>query len=488
MADHTSAVRDLAKNLSGYVCEPGSPEYAKVVAIDNGRTRTGPAYVIRANAYNDVALALAFAEKTELPLTVRGGGHSAAGYCLNRGGIVLDLGLMKTMKLEDGHKLRVQMGATWSDVYRYVANSGTKLIPVGGGCLTVGLPGFLLGGGYSFVSRSYGLGSDNVTEIKLVDGTGKLRTLTAGATESLDKDLFWACRGGGGGNFGVAVEMTLQLQQPPTATVLGGQLSFPLERATDVIAAYDRWASTVPDAMAAYGYVGYEIDPAEPTRKIPTFRITPVFNGKFDTGIDCLLAMLELGPITTRLDAMPLPAWESAYGRSTLVRDRLAYIRSGTIGDDTKGWTPDMIGAVVEHTRSAPSKDSFVVWTHGRGKVNAQNLKGHGPYPHRDKRYIFELKAIWNDPADTRANVEWAYDYGEALSTHFNGAYVNYIDPLQKDWATAYYGTNLARLKGIKNSADPKTLFHFQQSVDSTYKPDLASRPLDLSPLNRTIC
>jgi FAD/FMN-containing dehydrogenase len=485
MVDFSSAVNALARRLSGYVCEPGSAEYDKVVAIDNGRTRTPPALVIRANAVADVRQAILFARDTELPMTVRGGGHSAAGYCLNRGGIVLDLGLMKGMRLDrDKKQLTVQMGATWSDVYGYVARDAAGLIPVGGGCLTVGLPGFLQGGGYSFVSRSYGLGSDNVTRIELVDASGTLRTLTADAADPLDKDLFWACRGGGGGNFGVAVEMTLQLHKPAATTVLGGQLSFPLKRAEEVIPAYDTWAAALPDPMAAYGYVGNDPDPAEPTRKIPTLRITPVYNGNYADGIELLRPMLKLGPFGVQLHSVTLPALEMAIGRSTLIRDRQAYMRSGMIGET--GWTTEMIKAVQERMDCAPSPDSFVVWTHGRGKVLKPDCTDLGPYPHRDKQYVFELKAIWNDPADTRRNVEWAYDYGEALSSQFHGAYVNYIDPLQRDWAKAYYGDSLEPLRRIKKAVDPDRFFRFQQSVDSDFEPDVAHRPLDLSPLNRT--
>lgn len=484
MVDFHAAVDDLARQLSGYVCEPGSTEYARVIAIDNGRTRTPPALVIRADSTDDVRRAIRFAQETELPMTVRGGGHSAAGYCLNRGGIVLDLGLMKDIRFDrDAKRLTVQMGATWSDVYGYVARDAAPLIPVGGGCLTVGLPGFLQGGGYSFVSRSYGLGSDNVTRIKLVDAAGTLHTLTADAHDQLDRDLFWACRGGGGGNFGVAVEMTLQLRAPAAKTVLGGQLSFPLERAEEVIAAYDAWAKKLPDAMAAYGFVGREPDPAERTRLIDSFRITPVFNGAYADGVDQLQPMLRLDPFDVRLYSMPLPTLESSIGRSTLVGDRLAYIRSGMIGD--RGWKPDMIRAVRDAMGTAPSRYSFVVWTHGLGKVLHPDCTDLGPYPHRDKRYVFELKSIWTDPAQTRANVEWAYDFGEALSSEFHGAYVNYIDPLQKGWASAYYGDNLDRLRKVKRQADPTGFFGFQQSVDSTFEPDV-SPPLDLSPLNRT--
>ncbi len=268
--------------------------------------------------------------------------------------------------------------------------------------------------------------------------------------------------------------------------MLGGQLAFSLERAEEVIAAYDAWAKKLPAAMAAYGYVGHVIDPAEPTRKIPSFRITPIYNGDYAQGAELLQPMLKLNPFGVQLYSMPLPKLEMDMGRTTLVDDRLAYIRSGMIGGES-GWTPAMIKAVQKAMATTPSKDSFVVWTHGRGKVNDPALTGQGPYPHRDKRYIFELKTIWDDPDDTRANVEWAFDFGESLKDDFHGAYVNYIDPLQKEWAKAYYGEpNLTELRRIKKQADPGGFFKFQQSVDSPFEPDL-TRPLDLSPLNRTI-
>lgn len=487
MTAFRTAVDALTRRLSGYVCEPGTAEYGQVLAIDNGRTRTPPALVVRANSTEDVRQAILFARDQKLPMTVRGGGHSAAGYCLNRGGIVLDLGLMKAMSLDrETMRLTVQMGARWEDVYAFVDRDARPLIPIGGGCLTVGLPGFLQGGGYSFVSRSYGLGSDNVTRITLVTADGELHTLTADADDKTDQDLFWACRGGGGGNFGVAVEMTLQLHEPAAGTVLGGSLSFPLERAEEVVGAYDAWAKDLPDAFAAYGYVGNDPDPTEPTRRIPTFRITPVYNGAYADGVEHLRPMLALGPYDVRLYSVSLPLLEMAIGRSTLVGDRLGYIRSGVIPQS--GWTADMIRDVRDAMAASPSQDSFIVWTHGRGKVADPALADQGPYPHRDKLYVFELKSIWDDAADTRANVEWAFDVGERLKDDFRGAYVNYIDPLQENWATAYYGDNLARLRQIKKAVDPEpAFFRFQQSVDSPFEPDVGTRPLDLSPLNRTL-
>jgi FAD/FMN-containing dehydrogenase len=483
--NHHHAVNELSRRLSGYICEPGSPGYTRALDLDNGRARLPAAYVVRARSAADIVLTIAFAQRTDLPMTVCGGGHSAAGYCLSRGGVVLDLSLMKAMRLDDRKRLlHVEMGATWRDVYRFLAESNTGLIPIGGGCLTVGLPGFLLGGGYSFLSRSYGLGSDNVTSIDLLTADGRHHTLTADVTDPLDRDLFWACRGGGGGNFGVATAMTLRLHKPAAPTLLGGQLSYPLERAHEVIGAYNEWIETLPDAMAVYGYVGMDPDPAEPTRKIPAFRITPVYNGPYAQGADLLAPMLRLKPLEARLYDMTLPTWESTMGNSTLVRDRLAYIRSGVLPPG--GLSPDVVSAITDAMADSPSPDSFVVWTHGGGKVAHPDGTSPGPYPHRSSRYVFELKSIWSGEAGTRANVEWAYDLGEALRPALGGAYLNYIDPLLSDWAHAYYGASLERLREIKKKADPEGFFSFQQSVDSTFEPN-AARPLDLSPLNRTI-
>src|SRR5471030_2052718 len=137
-----------------------------------------------------------------LRLTVKGGGHSATGYSLNAGGMVIDMSLLKAISLDLEHKvLTVQMGLRWSEVYTYLQDTGTGLIPIGGGCSSVGLAGFIQGGGYSFVSRSYGMSADNVRSATLVLADGSVRTVGIDSSGE-DGELFWALRGGGGGNWG----------------------------------------------------------------------------------------------------------------------------------------------------------------------------------------------------------------------------------------------------------------------------------------------
>ncbi|MGA2836601.1 MAG: FAD-binding oxidoreductase [Acidimicrobiales bacterium] len=478
-----SDVARLQAALSGSVLESTDPGFETALTIDNGRVALVPAYVVLPRSAGDVALALRFARDRDLPLTVKSGGHSAAGYCLNRGGVVLDLSLMKEIELDrDARTVRVQLGARWEDVYGFLVDSGTGLIPVGGGCLTVGLGGFLLGGGYSFVSRSYGLGCDNVISIDLVTPDGVLHHLHEGATSPEDRDLWWACRGGGGGNFGVAVAVELAVHRPAAPSMLVGEVSYPLASAHDVIGTYNEWVQTVPAELAVYGYLGDVPDPVETGRKRKAFRITAVYNGAYGDGVDLLGPMLRLPPISSEFYALPLPLFEDKIGTSTLVGDRQGYIRSGII--PVGAMTPPVVDIYRHFIDDAPSPDSFVVWTHGGGAIST--VAGDATaYPHRAPGFIYELKAIWTDAVDTRTNVEWAYGFGEALRPHFSGAYANYIDPLLTDWPEMYYGDNYERLVRIKRAVDPGGLFDFQQGIGSTFRPGRAE-PLDLSPLNRT--
>jgi FAD/FMN-containing dehydrogenase len=478
------SVAGLQASLSGAVLEPGSAGYAAALEIDNGRVSLAPATVVQPRSATDVALAIRFAREHGLSLTVKCGGHSAAGYCLNQGGVVLDLSLLKEMRLDrDSRTLRVQLGARWQDVYGHLLASGTGLIPVGGGCLTVGLGGFLQGGGYSFASRSYGMGCDNMLALDLVTPDGTLHHLHEGAESEEDRDLWWACRGGGGGNFGVAVGAELRVHQPNTPTMLVGEVVYPLAAGQDVIGAYNDWAPTLPDQMAAYGFLGRLPDPAEPGRQVTAFRVTVVHNGDHAEGMELLAPMLRPGFVQADLYDMALPVWEDQIGTSTLVGDRQGYIRSGIV--PFGGMTPDVVDIYQRFMADAPSPDSFVVWTHGGGVISRVPADATA-YVHREPGFIYELKAIWTKPQDTRRNVEWAYHFGEALRPHFSGAYANYIDPLLTDWPQMYYGDNYERLQKVKQAADPDGVLGFQQGIGSTFRPS-AEEPLDLSPLNRTV-
>ncbi len=473
----------LQRRLSGLILLPGESAYQSAVAIDNGRVQLRPRFIVQANSTQDVVLTLQFAQQHGLRLTTKGGGHSAAGYSLNAGGIVLDLSLMTRIQLDiDKRVVKVQMGARWHDVYVYLINTNTGLIPIGGGCPTVGIPGFMQGGGYSFVSRSYGLSVDNLLAITLVTVDGKVRRLSADAADAGDRDLFWACRGGGGGNWGVAVEMEICVHYPNTEKMLTGGIRFAPERAHEVLSFYNEWVESLPNEMAVYGIWGQSPDPSNPSAQIQTFGFTAIYNGDFQEGAKLLQPLLELGPLTVSLNQITLPEFELINGATTLVGNRSAYIRAGMMPPGA--FKPEAIEVFERFMASAPSKDSFIVWTHAGGHIE-EIPDSSTAFAHRSARFVPELKAIWTNPQDARANIEWAHAFFEALQPFFSGAYVNYIDPLLGSWAQRYYLDHYPRLLQIKQQCDPNNFLAFQQGVGSLFEPDL-SQPLDLAPLNRT--
>jgi FAD/FMN-containing dehydrogenase len=481
-----TAIQELVRELSGYVLQPGDSEYEESIRIDNGRIQFRPRLIIFPAVIEDVKLGLKFAITTNLPFSIKGGGHSAAGYCLNEGGVVIAMKNLNRITFDQTKEtVTAEMGVIWYDVYKFMQATNTGLIPVGGGCPTVAPPGFMLGGGYSFVSRSYGMSIDNLESLKIVTPDGELRHIGVNSTAEEDKDLFWACCGGGGGNFGIVVEMEMRVRTPLSKKMLVGQIRYPLEMAEDVLGYYNDWVEKVPDAMAVYGFMGNQKDLIDKKTNVKVLGLTPVFNGDGAEGIDWLQDLLKLKPINADLFNMTLPDWEFYNGYTTRVAGRSSYIRSTVL--PKKGMNNDVAKVIIESMSKAPSADSFAVWTHAGGAI--ENVPADATaYVHRDSRFVPEIKAIWDldKPADTLKNVEWAYEFFERLSDAGNstGAYVNYIDPLQHDWSEQYYGSNYKRLLEIKKKVDPNNFFNFQQSVGSPFNP--TKELTDISPINRT--
>jgi hypothetical protein len=375
------------------------------------------------------------------------------------------------------------MGARWIQVYDYLQQQKSKYAVIGGGCGTVGLGGYLLGGGYSFVSRSYGLASDNVEQIEVVTSDG-IHSLHRGMSDPKEEELRWALLGGGGGNFGVVTKVELKLHQTPTPRLMMGQIAFPFERLSEMLDFYNEWIVTLPDQMAVYGMLRRFPDPRNGGLLTLELHLNPIFNGSFSEGVALLQPLMKRHPKSVELYAMTLPEWENYVGNGTSINGRSAYIRSAVLGRGSL--TGDVAHILGKGMETAPSKDSFVVWTHTGGKIRALD-NDESCFAHRDGEFAFELKAIWDalSPQEARPNVEWAVEFFDALGKHSQGSYLNYIDPLLEDWQTKYYGSHYQRLVKIKDSWDPMKQFNFQQAIGSQFSPNRRI-PLDLSPLLRT--
>ena len=484
--DEVRAVqRDLARSMEGPIIDIGDCGYRNTVGIDNGRVTHEPYLVAIPSSTDDVVKVTKYCHDHKIRLTTKSGGHSAAGYSLNSDGIVLDMVRLNTISsINGGTGLTAGMGTRWIQLYRYLQQIQSDRIAVGGGCSGVGLGGFLLGGGYSFISRSYGLGADNVKRMEFVTVNGDVHNLHNKLTNKDELDLLWALRGAGGGNFGIVTEVDLDIHKTPAANMMMGQLTFPFYRIKKILKFYNNWVLTLPNEMAVYGMLRKFPDQRRGGESILSLRLLPIYNGKISDGMKLLKPLINLLPTNIEFYAMTLPEWENFIGNGTLINGRSAYIRSAIM--PAKSLTTDVAEICMKYMGRLPSNDSYIVWTHTGGKIKDID-RNSSCFAHRDAEFVFELKSIWDSsaPQDTRSNVEWAVNFFDELETHAQGAYINYIDPLLLDWQTKYYRETYKRLLDIKAHWDPKGQFDFQQGIGSGFTASRVS-PLDLSPLTRT--
>ncbi|MGA8030168.1 MAG: FAD-binding protein, partial [Bryobacteraceae bacterium] len=439
---------------------------------------------------------VAYCHDHNVPLTIKAGGHSAAGYCLNGEGVVLDLDDMNAIAFKGDSQLSVGAGTRWINAYDFLRDRQSPLTVIGGGCAGVGVAGFVLGGGYSFISRSYGLGCDNVTGLQFVSTTGEVYELDDKLFDQKNKsagngtELYRALRGSGGGNFGIVTRIDLQLKKTHVPRPTMGQVDFPFYRIDELLAFYNDWVLRLPKEMAVYGIMRSFPDPRFGGKPALMLRFTPVFNGELTDAVDLLEPLLKLGPSDIELYTMSLPEWEDFVGTSTQVRGHSAYIRSLVLGPGTL--TQDVAEICKFYLGRAPSTDSYIVWTHTGGKIS-ENNSTNSSFAHRGGVFTFELKSEWDSsqPLQARPNIEWAVDFFDALGEHAQGAYINYIDPLLVDWQKKYYRNEYDRLLGVQNQWNKDRWLGFQQSIGSGYqtapRKQPRTKPVDLSPLTRTI-
>jgi FAD/FMN-containing dehydrogenase len=207
-----AAIRKLASQISGHVITPESPDYESMRLVFNRAFDLRPALIVRCSEASDVARALDFGQSYNLPLAVRGGGHSRAGFSLCDGGVVIDLSGMNRVEVDAGKKIaRAEAWALVRDLDQATQRFG--LATTSGGCPTVGIAGLTLGGGEGLLMQKYGAACDNLVSAKLVTIDGR----QVEASETSHPDLFWAIRGGGG-NFGVVTALEYRLH--PVGEVL----------------------------------------------------------------------------------------------------------------------------------------------------------------------------------------------------------------------------------------------------------------------------
>jgi FAD/FMN-containing dehydrogenase len=465
----------LAKDLSGPLVRPGEASYSVDKRLFDPRFDSiNPAGIAYCRSPHDVATCLAFVRKYRIPVAARSGGHSYAGWSSTTG-LIVDVTRMAGVSVSGG-SATIGAGTRLIDLYSGLAAHG-RTIP-GGSCPTVGIAGLTLGGGVGVVARAYGLTCDNLQSLEIVTADGQVRTCDS----RRNSDLYWACRGGGGGNFGVVTSFTFGTH--PVGDIVLFFLYWPWSQAEQVISAWQSWAPYGPDQLWSNMHLA-----AAPGGGTPTLEVGGTYIGSVGEAyaeLEKLYAKTgtpssHFLESTSWLDAMMLEAGcsgltvQECHLPTQAPGGRLSrapqYAKSDIF---TKPLSSHGIGTLLNGVEAlrrvsgAPGGVGGIAFDSLGGAVNRVSPSATA-YVHRDGLFQAQYTTDWNAGAPSGGvdrQHTWQRQFWQSMRPYASGqAYQNYIDPDLSNWRQAYYGANYTRLAQIKAAHDPGNIFTFPQSL-----------------------
>ncbi len=453
------ALQGLATRLQGVLLLPGDPDFEAARIVWNGAANRHPALIVQCVNAGDVIAAITFAREHDLPVSVRSGGHSMAGYGTNDGGMVIDLSHMKALTIDPTRLIaRIEPGLTWGEVAHALQAHGLAL--TSGDTASVGVGGLLLGGGIGWMARKHGLTIDHLRAVELVTADGQL--LRASANEHAE--LFWGLRGGGG-NFGVATAFEVDLH--PGGIVLGGAVFYDAAEAEGILRVYTRYAITAPDELTTMVlFMAAPPAPFIPPEKqgMPVVAIAVCYTGDLAEGERVVAPLRTLGTrIADVIAPMPYPAMFALAEEATIrgLQHDMRSLFLQTLNDN-------VLHRLVEETAAIMSPGTLVqlrILGGAMGRVAANATA----FAHRNKQALVLIANSGpgsTDAADRHARTERVW---RALRPYADGVYVNFLaEEGEQRVHEAYPPATYARLVALKNRYDPTNLFHLNQNIKPT--------------------
>ena len=451
-----ATLAELAQSVRGQLLGPQAEGYDDARSIWNAAHDRRPALILRATGVADVIKAVQFARSENLPLAIRGGGHSIPGFSTVDDGLVLDLSAMKGVRVDPERKRVVaQAGNLWQDLDHETQAFG--LAVTGGLVSSTGIAGFTLGGGIGWLVRRAGLTSDNLVSADVVTADG--RFLRASADDH--PDLLWALRGGGG-NFGVVTSFEYALHEVGP-TVFAGAVFYPGEHAAAILDGYRKMCATGPDALSTV--VNLTTAPPVPflpesVHGKPVVALLGMWSGPLADGDRHTRGFRELAPVIADLfGPMPYVAMQSLID-PLYPRGLHNYFR--------EAFLPSLDGASVESIlrsyHTAPNPLSELHIHHLGGAVSRMPSDGTA-FAIRDAEFILNVVARTPDADGYGTVVDWARTATDRAGTD-GATYVNFTGEASVDRVRASYPPETYdRLVAVKDRYDPTNLFRLNQNI-----------------------
>ena len=451
------AWRELGRQLQGTLLRPGQTGFANLALPNNLRYRNiKPGGIALCHDAADIAACLRWARRHGVPMATRGGGHSYAGYSCTEG-LMINLMPINTAQFDPTART-VTIGGGIRNGAIYAALGAVDRSITHGRCADVGAGGFLLGGGIGFDMRHNGIACDKLIRTELVLADGEIVTATA----NQNADLFWACRGGAGGNFGINTSFTLD--------------TFPVDRSVEFQIGW----SNASDEFLSVLFLNFENAPDTLGSKISLSPGLPLPGQPVPINVGVIGQFLgsveDFDKILAPINAIARP--------SNRVVQEVAYWSGSSYLSDEGGpayyqersrfingpMTPAIIAAVRDWLPRWPNAQ-------GAGSIKFFQTGGAtqalGPtetaFVHRNSKWLASIEIDWT-PGQSPASRDRAHRwqnrfYDDITPLCAGGAFQNFSDPTLKNWAYAYYGENLPRLRAIKTAVDPHNLFRYRQSI-----------------------
>ncbi|MFP5282968.1 MAG: FAD-binding oxidoreductase [Actinomycetes bacterium] len=444
----------------GHLLRPEDPGYDAQRRIWNGSVDRRPALIARCSGVADVLAALRMGRAAGLPVAVRSGGHSFPGLSVADDALVIDLSLMKGVRVDpDTHTARVQAGVLLGELDQETQAFG---LAVPSGIVThTGVAGLTLGGGIGWVMRKHGLSIDALLSVDLVTAGGEF----VHASPEENPDLFWGVRGGGG-NFGIVTEFQFRCV-PLGPEVLAGPIFWPMEKSADVLRFYRDWVADAPDELMTIVI----------HRKAPPLAfVPPELHGKPVVMVICCwcgdpeAGERFIGPLRRFQSPVADLCFPKAYRTHQAMFDpsfphgRWYYFKSCDVAE----LTDDVIDITVEHCRQISSPlTSFPIWQKGGAVARVDD--DATAFTGRSDGFTYNIGACTATSDGFAEERDWVRAFWSALEPWHDGVYVNFLGDEGADRVRQSYGpAKFGRLQTLKRTYDPENLFHLNQNIPPT--------------------
>ena len=451
------AISDFRSQFRGAVLEPQDAAYEEARKVYNGMIDRRPRLIARCTDVADVMAAVRMAKANALQVSIRGGGHNAAGLGVCDDGMVIDLSLMKGIRVDpDARTARVQAGVLLEELDQATQ---AYVLAVPAGIVThTGVAGLTLGGGIGWIMRKYGLTVDNLLSVDMVTADGE--SVTASATENAD--LFWGVRGGGG-NFGIVTEFEFRLH-PLGPDVFAGPVFWPMEEAAKVLRFYRDWVADCPDELMTILVQRRVLDlPGVPRDLVGrhVIAVTACYAGPVEDGERVLRPLKSFGqPLLDLCQPKPYLAHQSMFDPG-YPHGWWYYVRTCDVAE----LNDDVIDIIAEHGRRIVSPiSSIALWQMG-GAV-ARIGEDETSFSGRSAGFTFNINGNSYTAEGFDAEREWARAYWSALAPYQSSVYVNFMmDEGEERVRQAYGPAKFDRLKALKRRYDPDNVFRLNQNI-----------------------